>query len=128
MCHQLIPPMKRRTLCLCVKIIRVFRYNCERLNNSLKRVEKFSNWREPIPEAYFPKLDSLTSSRGWPPRQANMVWQDMDRPVDGLKITVRDMENWRTNIEEAIATGMVRLVSIIYVVIKVFLTFMGTLG
>ncbi|KAL0818191.1 hypothetical protein ABMA28_008700 [Loxostege sticticalis] len=87
----------------------IARYNCERLNNSLKRVEKFSNWREPIPEAYFPKLDSLTSSRGWPPRQANMVWQDMDRPVDGLKITVRDMENWRTNIEEAIATGMVRL-------------------
>nr|ABC59699.2 prophenoloxidase [Ostrinia furnacalis] len=87
----------------------IARYNCERLNNNLKRVEKFSNWREPIPEAYFPKLDSLTSSRGWPPRQSNMTWRDLDRPVDGLKIGVRDMEQWRTNIEEAIATGMARL-------------------
>ncbi|XP_063833186.1 phenoloxidase subunit 2-like [Ostrinia nubilalis] len=87
----------------------IARYNCERLNNNLKRVEKFSNWREPVPEAYFPKLDSLTSSRGWPPRQSNMTWRDLDRPVDGLKIGVRDMEQWRTNIEEAIATGMARL-------------------
>lgn len=87
------------------------RYNSERLNNSLKRTKKFANWREPIVEAYYPKLDSLTSSRGWPPRQANMVWQDLKRPVDGLDITVDDMERWRRNIEEAISTGMVRLVS-----------------
>nr|BAM76812.1 prophenoloxidase 2 [Mythimna separata] len=85
----------------------IARYNCERLNNSLKRVKKFSNWREPIPEAYFPKLDSLTSSRGWPPRQANMRWQDLKRPVDGLDITINDMERWRRQIEEAISTGMV---------------------
>lgn len=82
-------------------------YNCERLNNSLKRVKKFSNWRDPIPEAYFPKLDSLTSSRGWPPRQANMRWQDLNRPVDGLAVTISDMERWRRNIEEAISTGRV---------------------
>ncbi|CAK1590404.1 unnamed protein product [Parnassius mnemosyne] len=87
----------------------IARYNGERLNNSLPRTKKFSNWREPIPEAYFPKLDSLTSSRGWPPRQANMRWQDLNRPVDGLNITIADMERWRRNLEEAIATGMVRL-------------------
>jgi tyrosinase len=74
-------------------------------------VRKFSNWREAIPEAYYPKLDSLTSSRGWPPRQANMRWQDLNRPADGLNITVADMERWRRNLEEAIATGMVRMVS-----------------
>lgn len=85
----------------------IARFNCERLNNSLKRVLKFSNWREPIPEAYFPKLDSLTSSRGWPPRQANMTWQDLNRPVDGLRVTIDDMERWRRNIEEAISTGIV---------------------
>ncbi|PZC83581.1 hypothetical protein B5X24_HaOG207564 [Helicoverpa armigera] len=85
----------------------IARYNGERLNNSLKRVKKFSNWREPIPEAYFPKLDSLTSSRGWPPRQANMQWQDLNRPVDGLNVTINDMERWRRNIEEAISTGTV---------------------
>nr|ADF43211.1 pro-phenoloxidase 2 [Biston betularia] len=87
----------------------IARYNCERLNNALKRVKKFSNWREPIAEAYFPKLDSLTSSRGWPPRQAGMTWRDLKRPVDGLDITVADMERWRRNIDEAISTGMVRL-------------------
>ncbi|KAF9795753.1 hypothetical protein SFRURICE_018881 [Spodoptera frugiperda] len=87
----------------------IARYNCERLNNSLKRVKKFSNWREPIPEAYFPKLDSLTSARGWPPRQANMYWQDLNRPVDGLNVTINDMERWRRNVEEAISTGRVTL-------------------
>lgn len=87
------------------------RYNCERLNNALKRVKKFANWREPIVEAYFPKLDSLTSSRGWPPRQSGMTWRDLNRPVDGLAIKVSDMEVWRRNIDEAISTGMVRLVS-----------------
>ncbi|XP_050666694.1 phenoloxidase 1-like isoform X1 [Leptidea sinapis] len=86
----------------------IARYNGERLNNSLARVKKFSNFNEPISEAYFPKLDSLTSSRGWPPRQANMRWQDLNRPVDGLSVTVADMQRWRRNIEEAIATGMVR--------------------
>ncbi|CAH0402813.1 unnamed protein product [Chilo suppressalis] len=87
----------------------IARYNVERLCNSLKRVKKFSNWREPIPEAYFPKLDSLTSSRGWPPRQSNMTWQDLNRPVDGLNVTIADMERWRKNLEEAIATGTCRL-------------------
>ncbi|XP_023951055.2 phenoloxidase 1 [Bicyclus anynana] len=83
----------------------IARYNGERLNNSLPRVKKFSNWNEPIPEPYFPKLDSLTTSRGWPPRQANMFWQDLNRPVDGLNITVNDMRRWRRNVEEAISTG-----------------------
>lgn len=72
---------------------------------------KFSNWKEPIPEAYFPKLDSLTSARGWPPRQSGMRWQDLNRPADGLNITVADMEKWRANIQEAISTGRVTLVS-----------------
>nr|Q25519.3 RecName: Full=Phenoloxidase subunit 2; AltName: Full=proPO-p2 [Manduca sexta]AAC37243.1 prophenoloxidase [Manduca sexta]CAL25133.1 prophenoloxidase [Manduca sexta]prf//2119377A phenol oxidase [Manduca sexta] len=87
----------------------IARYNCERLCNSLKRVKKFSDWREPIPEAYYPKLDSLTSARGWPPRQAGMRWQDLKRPVDGLNVTIDDMERYRRNIEEAIATGNVIL-------------------
>ncbi|XP_047538254.1 phenoloxidase subunit 2-like [Vanessa atalanta] len=86
----------------------IARYNGERLNNSLARVKKFSNWNEPIPEAYFPKLDSLTSSRGWPPRQADMVWQDLNRPANGLNITVNDMKRWRRNVEDAISTGLVR--------------------
>ena len=62
-------------------------------------------------EAYFPKLDSLTSSRGWPPRQAGMRWQNLNRPVDGVNITVDQMERWRKNINEAISTGQARMVS-----------------
>lgn len=88
-----------------------FSYNGERLNNALKRVKKFGNWREPIPEAYYPKLDSLTSSRGWPPRQAGMRWQNLKRPVDGIDITLEQMEEWRRRLEDAVSTGRVRLVS-----------------
>ncbi|XP_072934537.1 phenoloxidase subunit 2-like [Epargyreus clarus] len=86
----------------------IARYNCERLNNALARVKKFSNFREPVAEAYFPKLDSLTSARGWPPRQANMRWHNLNRPADGLVITIDTMEKWRRNIEEVIATGIVQ--------------------
>ncbi|CAH2266231.1 phenoloxidase 1-like [Pararge aegeria] len=87
----------------------IARYNGERLLNSLARVKKFSDFNEPIAEAYFPKLDSLTTSRGWPPRQANMRWSDLNRPVDGLVVTIADMNRWRRNIEEAISTGLVRM-------------------
>ncbi|XP_061382609.1 phenoloxidase subunit 2-like [Danaus plexippus] len=87
----------------------IARYNGERLNNMLPRVKKFSNWSEAIPEAYYPKLDNLTTSRGWPPRQAGMKWQDLDRPVDNLKLTVGDMMRWRRNVEDAISTGFVIL-------------------
>lgn len=90
----------------------IARFNCERLCNSLPRVRKFNNWREPIPEAYYPKLDSLTSARGWPPRQSGMSWQDVNRPADGLNITIDQMEKWRRNIDDAISTGRVILVSI----------------
>lgn len=48
----------------------VDRYNFERLSNKLARVTRFLNWREPMPEGYFPKLDSLVSSRVWPPRHS----------------------------------------------------------
>ncbi|XP_026328016.1 phenoloxidase subunit 2-like, partial [Hyposmocoma kahamanoa] len=87
----------------------IARYNGERLCNSLKRVVMFSNWREPIPEAYFPKLDSLTSARVYPPRQSGMRWKDVNRPVDNLTVGISDMEKWRTNISVAISTGKVRL-------------------
>ncbi|XP_072934536.1 phenoloxidase 1-like [Epargyreus clarus] len=86
----------------------IARYNCERLNNALARVKKFSNFREPVAESYFPKMDSLTSARGWPPRQANMRWYDLNRPADGIVMPISTMEKWRSNIEEVIATGIVQ--------------------
>lgn len=50
-----------------------FRYNFERFSNNLARVKRLNNWREPIAEGYFPKLDSLVSSRVWPPRAAGTI-------------------------------------------------------
>lgn len=54
-------------------ILDACRYNLERLSNGLQRVRRLQNLREPIKEGYFPKLDSLVSSRAWPSRAANTV-------------------------------------------------------
>lgn len=83
------------------------RYNIERLCNRLSRVKRFINWREPIPEGYFPKLDSLVASRTWPARPAGSVLHDVNRPVDQLDFDIQDMERWRDRIYEAIHTGSV---------------------
>ncbi|KAK3918237.1 Phenoloxidase 1 [Frankliniella fusca] len=48
------------------------RYNFERFCNGLQRVKRLLNFREPIVEGYFPKLDSLVSSRNWPARPSNI--------------------------------------------------------
>ncbi|XP_078040688.1 phenoloxidase 1-like [Augochlora pura] len=83
------------------------RYNCERLCNRLSRVKRFINWREPIPEAYFPKLDSIVSTRTWPARHRGVVLKDVNRPVDQLNVDIQDLERWRDRIYEAIHTGTV---------------------
>lgn len=81
------------------------RYNIERLCNRLGRVKRFHNWREPIPEGYFSKLDSLVASRTWPARPAGAVLKDINRPVDQLNFDLQDLERWRDRIYEAIHTG-----------------------
>ncbi|XP_017796963.1 PREDICTED: LOW QUALITY PROTEIN: phenoloxidase 2-like [Habropoda laboriosa] len=85
----------------------VARYNCERLCNRLSRVKRFLNWREPIPEAYFPKLDSLVASRTWPSRTGGAILKDINRQVDELNFDIQDLERWRDRIYEAIHTGSV---------------------
>lgn len=85
----------------------MFRYNCERLCNRLGRVKRFINWREPIPEGYFPKLDSLVASRTWPARPSGAVLKDVNRQVDELDFDIQDLERWRDRIFEAIHTGSV---------------------
>lgn len=62
----------------------MYRYNFERFSNNLSRVKRFINWREPIQEGYFPKLDSLVSSRVWPPRPANAVLKVYQQLTDCL--------------------------------------------
>ena len=51
----------------------VARYNVERFCNRLPAVKPLKNLREPIPEAYFPKLLNSALNRTYPGRHANMV-------------------------------------------------------
>lgn len=85
----------------------IARYNFERLCNKMKRVERWTEWKAPIEEAYFPKLDSLVSSRAWPSRVANQRIQNLNREVDQIKIDVDDMVRWRDRIYAAIHSGFV---------------------
>lgn len=87
----------------------IARYNFDRLCNKLGRVTRFLSWREPIPEGYFPKLDSLVASRVWPPRHSNAVLSDVNREVDQLKVDIQDCERWRDRMFDAIHLGSVVL-------------------
>ncbi|XP_015123559.1 phenoloxidase 1 [Diachasma alloeum] len=81
------------------------RYNTERLCNHLPRVKRLNNLHDPIPEAYFPKLDSLVSSRTWPSRPAGAKLYDINRTVDQVRFDLEGMVRWRDRIYEAIHTG-----------------------
>lgn len=92
----------------------VARYNLERFSNNLARVVRFNNLREPIAEGYFPKMDSLVSSRPWPPRFENTKLSDLKRELDQINLDVSDMERWSDRIFEAISQGFAIDVSIHY--------------
>ncbi|XP_026465404.1 phenoloxidase 2-like [Ctenocephalides felis] len=85
----------------------IARYNAERLSNHLPRVKRLENLREPIPEGYFPKMDSMVASRAWPPRFVNTTIKDLRREVDQIKLDVSDLERWRDRFYEAIHQGFV---------------------
>ncbi|KAK7595536.1 hypothetical protein V9T40_013361 [Parthenolecanium corni] len=84
------------------------RYNFERLSNGLSRVRRLNNFRDQIPEGYYPKLDSTIASRVWPARQANSVMRDLNRESDQLSADVQDLERWRDRILNDIFDGSVR--------------------
>ncbi|KAL1131636.1 hypothetical protein AAG570_011249 [Ranatra chinensis] len=83
------------------------RYNFERFCNNLARCKRLLNWREPVEEGYFPKLDSLVSSRVWPPRFDNTKLSDINREVDQITFDIQDLERWRDRIFSAIHSGSV---------------------
>ncbi|XP_045478104.1 phenoloxidase 1-like [Harmonia axyridis] len=85
----------------------IARYNFERLCNYLKRTERLLNLREPIKEAYFPKLDSLVASRSYPARVANQSISNLNREVDQIHQDIDDMERWRDRIFAAIHQGYI---------------------
>ncbi|KAG5864954.1 hypothetical protein JTB14_018716 [Gonioctena quinquepunctata] len=84
------------------------RYNFERLCNRMKRVERFTNFEEPIKEAYFPKLDSLVASRSWPARVANQRIQNLRREDNQIVLDIDEMKRWKNRIFEAIHVGSVK--------------------
>ncbi|CAG9854814.1 unnamed protein product [Phyllotreta striolata] len=84
------------------------RYNFERLCNGMKRTERFTNFYDPMPEGYFPKLDNLVASRSWPGRVANMRWQNLDRSLEQIHLDIDEMRRWRDRIFEAIHSNTVR--------------------
>ncbi|XP_023245051.1 phenoloxidase subunit 1-like [Copidosoma floridanum] len=83
------------------------RYDCERLCNNLPRVKPLDEFRKPIPEAYFPKLDVVNAGRAWPARPSNMTLSDVDRAVDLAKVTITDLENWHRSVMAAIRSKTV---------------------
>lgn len=89
----------------------IARYNVDRMCNKLNRVARFVEWKKPIKEAYFPKLDSLVASRAWPSRVENTTIKNLNREVDQIKLDVDELERWRDRILDAIHSGFVQTVS-----------------
>ncbi|XP_031621669.1 phenoloxidase 2-like [Contarinia nasturtii] len=84
------------------------RYNFERFSNDLPRVQRLNNFRDPIPEAYFPKMDSLVSSRAWPSRSPNMKMSDLNRDLEQLRFDIADLERWDARFVQACHQGFVQ--------------------
>lgn len=89
----------------------IARYNMERLCHGFQRVERWIDWKNPIPLAYFPKLDSLVASRAYPARVANQTIQDLRIEAEQVYLDVDSMYRWRDRIFGAIHQGFVNDVS-----------------
>lgn len=77
------------------------RYNFERFSHNMSRATGFKSLREPISEAYFPKMDSLVASRAWPARSANTKLSDLDRQLDQIQMDVSQLETWSSRFVDA---------------------------
>lgn len=87
------------------------RYNAERLSNRMDRAKPFSNLRETISEAYFPKMTSQITSLAWPARSPNVQLTDLNRGLDEIKVTITDMETFVERFKLACEEGLARDVS-----------------
>lgn len=83
----------------------IARYNTDRFANKLAKVKFLNNFREPIPEAYFPKMIRSSNQRAYPPRPTGALLRDMNRE-EGI-YEVADLERWRDRVLEAIDGGFV---------------------
>lgn len=85
----------------------VARYNAERLSNNMGAVERFSNFRAPIPEGYFPKLDTLVANRSWPSRPDGAVPRTLVREADDIRLDITTIETSRDRFNKAVQDGFV---------------------
>ncbi|XP_058838329.1 phenoloxidase 8-like [Topomyia yanbarensis] len=83
----------------------VARYNTERFANGLPRVRTLATLRDPIVEAYYPKIIRSSNNRSFPGRGRNMLLSDLNRVEDRVIVTIADMELWTSRIFEAIDSG-----------------------
>ncbi|XP_058835597.1 phenoloxidase 8-like [Topomyia yanbarensis] len=85
----------------------IHRYNVERFGNRLGKAKSMHNFREPIAQAYFPKMLRSADNRAYAARPEGTTLKDIDRYVEGLKFTIAEMEMWRDRIYHAIDAGFV---------------------
>lgn len=71
----------------------------------MERVKPLNNFRERIPEGYFPKLVRSLNSKAYPGRPNDLFLQDVNRDDDQVEIA--EMERWRDRIFQAIDQGYV---------------------
>ncbi|XP_065204196.1 phenoloxidase 2-like [Planococcus citri] len=81
----------------------VARYNFERFSNGLPRAAPYADFREPVIEAYFPKLDQMSTSNVFSSRPANCSLNDLHRET--LYVQVSSLERWRDRIYDTIDRG-----------------------
>lgn len=87
------------------------RYQIDRFSNGLPRVPVLNSLRNPITEAYYPKIIRSANNRTYPARYRNMVITDVIRPDDQLQIIISEVELQLQRILEAIDAGSIVAVS-----------------
>lgn len=90
------------------------RYDFERLSNKMERAKPLTSLREPISEAYFPKMTSNVTNRAWPARSANIQLSDVNRQLDEIKVTIEQMETFVDRFKEACVKGYAKAVRQFY--------------
>ncbi|XP_065092363.1 phenoloxidase 8-like [Ochlerotatus camptorhynchus] len=84
------------------------RYIAERFCHHMPPPTSLDNLREPIPEAYFPKLLNSALNRTFAGRAENAVITHVNRPNDEDSVaTVLEIENWVNRFKEAVTNGYV---------------------
>ncbi|XP_058055846.1 phenoloxidase 8-like [Anopheles bellator] len=84
----------------------IARYNIERYANGLAKIRSYSQLRETIPEAYFPKIIRSSDGRAYSPRYPDQVLKDVNRTADESTVRISEMEVWIKRILDAIDSGV----------------------